>query len=372
MAPEEEREADGVGPSPWRAPRVRRVVEVAVAALVGVVLAGVGAVAGVYEPLVCAGVGVGCPPEGVRGELPVVRALSGVEVATGGAYVALGDSYSSGEGAYSEEDEKAPLNEGAAGCRRSRESYVTAIEKAYRFVGGVQFWACGGATTWSFLRGQGGRPPQVERVTSSVGLVTLTLGGNDAGFTPVLRTCFVKFAWQSDCVDQEPEVRRRIEGLGRSLYEVLAAIRSRAPQARIIVVGYPRPFPRAPGGDVAVLGPVPAFSVSVRDQQWINRMTRELDDAIGRVANGMDRLIAAFQGQGSVEFVDAFDAFEGHEVGTANPYVHGVLVEPGVPPVNRNSFHPTRDGYRRLAELVKQRIEAGPGRPLYNYRIESK
>lgn len=349
---------------------VRRAAEVVVAAGVGVGLAVAGVVTGVPDRVVCAGLEVGCPPEGDRGKLPMPRALSGVEVATGGAYVALGDSYSSGEGAYDEEAEKVPLNQGAAGCRRSRESYVTDIEKAYRFVGGVEFWACGGATTGSFLRGQGGQPPQIERVGSSVGLVTLTLGGNDAGFTPVLQTCFVKVAWSSDCVDQEPEVRRRIEGLGKNLYNVLAAIRSRAPQARIIVVGYPRPFPRVPAEDVKLLGPLPAFSVSVRDQQWINRMTRALDDEIGRVANGMDRMIEAFRGQGSVEFIDAYDAFEGHEVGTADPFVHGVLVEPGVPPVNRNSFHPTRNGYRRIAELVKQRIDAGPGRSLYNYRIE--
>lgn len=368
-----EREAGGEVSVPRRdARRARRLAEAAVAAVAGVALALAGAVAGVYEPLLCASLAVGCPPQGPRGEIPVPRAMSVVEVATGGAYVALGDSYSSGEGVYDEAAEKVPLNQGAARCRRSRESYVATVEKAYRFVGGVQFWACGGATTGSFLRGQGGQPPQLDRVVSSVSLVTLTLGGNDAGFTPVLTECFVKVSWSSGCVDQEAEVARRIERLGRALYDVLAGIRSRAPHARIIVVGYPRPFPRAPAGDVRVLGPVPAFSMSVRDQQWVNRMTRALDDEIGRVATGMDRMIAAFRGQGSVEFIDAYDAFEGHEVGTGDPFVHGVLLEPGLPPVNRNSFHPTHGGYRRMAELVNQRIAAGPGRPLHNYRIERR
>ncbi|MEV5407247.1 SGNH/GDSL hydrolase family protein [Thermopolyspora sp. NPDC052614] len=369
MVPGAKQDAEGGESSSRWGGRSRRLAEVAVAAVVGVLLAGAGVVAGVYEPLICAGFAVGCPPHGVRGEIPVPRALSGGEVATGGSYVGLGDSYSSGEGVYDEEIEKVPLNEGAARCRRSRESYVLAVAKAYRF-GDVRFWACGGATTGSFLKGQGGQPPQLDRVTSSVSLVTLTLGGNDAGFSTVLTECFVKVSWSSGCVDQEPEVRRRITGLARTLYDVLAGIRSRAPHARIIVVGYPRPFPRNPADDVAVLGPVPAFSVSVEDQRWINRMTRALDDEIGRVANGLDRMIAAFRGQGSVEYIDGYDAFEGHEVGTADPFVHGVLLEPGLPPVNRNSFHPTHGGYRRLADLVKQRIAAGPGRPMYNYRIE--
>lgn len=73
-----------------------------------------------------------------------------------------------------------------------------------------------------------------------------------------------------------------------------------------------------------------------------------------------------------MEYLDAYDAFDGHEVGTAQPYLNGLVLELGVPPVNPHSFHPNRDGYRRLGELVRQRIEQGPQRPLHNYRVETR
>ena len=342
------------------------------AAAAGALLAVGGVAAGVFEPLACAVAEVACPPGPGRGEIPALRPLNGVEAATAGRYVGLGDSYSSGEGAFDEQDEKEPLDSGATQCRRSRGSYVPTVGGAYRFAAGMEFWACGGATTGNALRGQYGQPPQVERIGPEVSLVTITMGGNDAGFTPVLKNCLARASWSAGCVEQEPEVRRRIAQLGRDLYEVLAEIHRRAPQARVIVVGYPRPFPRSPGGELRGLGPVPAATLSTEDQLWLNRMTRLLDDEIARVATGVDRLITAFRGQGSVEYIDAYDAFDGHEIGTARPYLHGLVLDFDVPPVNPHSFHPNRDGYRRLGELVRQRIEAGPGRPLHNYRVETR
>ncbi|GGM76416.1 hypothetical protein GCM10010106_23670 [Thermopolyspora flexuosa] len=357
---------------PGRGRWVRRLAAPVAAAAVGAALAVGGVPAGLYDPLACAVAEIACPPSQDNGEIPVLRPMSAAEVATAGAYVGLGDSYSSGEGAFGEQDEQAPVNPGATACRRSRESYVPQVGEAYRFPEGVEFWACGGATTRGVLRGQHGHTPQIERIGPATSLVTLTLGGNDAGFSPVLTECFTRVTWSDACVRQEPEVRRRIERLGHDLYEVIAEIRRRAPRARIIVVGYPRPFPKSPAEEVRGLGPLPAVSLTPDDQLWLNRMTKELDDQIARVANGIDRLIAAFRGQGSVEYLDAYDAFDGHEVGTAQPYLNGLVLELGVPPVNPHSFHPNRDGYRRLGELVKQRVAQGPDRPLYNYRVETR
>lgn len=359
-------------PGPGRAGWARRLAAPLAAAAIGVALAVGGLSLGLYASLACAVADLACPPGRDVGEIPVLRPMSAAEVATSGAYVGLGDSYSSGEGAFGEQDERAPVNPGATACRRSRESYVPQVGDAYRFPEGVEFWACGGATTGAVLRGQHGHTPQIERIGPATSLVTLTLGGNDAGFSPVLTECFTRVTWSDDCVRQEPEVRRRIERLGHDLYEVIAEIHRRAPRARIIVVGYPRPFPKSPTDQVRGLGPVPAVSLTVEDQLWLNRMTRELDDQIARVANGIDRLIAAFRGPGSVEYLDAYDAFDGHEVGTAQPYLNGLVLEVGVPPVNPHSFHPNRDGYRRLGELVRQRIEQGPQRPLHNYRVETR
>jgi hypothetical protein len=71
---------------------------------------------------------------------------------------------------------------------------------------------------------------------------------------------------------------------------------------------------------------------------------------------------------GGAEFVDAYSGFAGHEVGSADPYVNGLDVNLLGLRVEARSFHPTAAGYRRLAELVTQQINTGPGRRIDQYR----
>src|SRR5690606_28063243 len=120
--------------------------------------------------------------------------------------------------------------------------------------------------------GQYGQEPQINHVGPDTSLITLSIGGNDAGFAPVLTECIVKLPWSSQCVDQDAAVRRRIGELRGSLRTVLAEIRARAPEARVILLGYPRPFPAAPDRRVA--------NLSVEDQRWLNAMTRHLNDVV--------------------------------------------------------------------------------------------
>ncbi|MGW0482304.1 SGNH/GDSL hydrolase family protein [Nonomuraea sp. NPDC003214] len=314
---------------------------------------------GLHTMLGCAVLDVGCAPAEPRGRLPELTRLTPVEVALSGGYVALGDSYSSGEGVY--DGAGAPAGEGAARCHRSEGSYAPQVAGAHAFGGEAGFWACSGATAGQLLRGQHGHAPQVSRVSAGTSLVTLSIGGNDAGFAPVLTECIAKLPWSSACVDQDARVRQRIDELRPRLRQVLAEIRARAPEARVIVLGYPRPFPAAPSKTVT--------NLSAADQRWLNGVTRLLNDAVGAVAREFEQLITAFGAPGSVEYVDAYDAFDGHEVGQPRPYLNGLVVDLGELTVNARSFHPTADGYRRFAELVNERIAAGPGRPMNNFRL---
>ncbi|WP_049564061.1 SGNH/GDSL hydrolase family protein [Nonomuraea sp. SBT364] len=338
---------------------IARIVRIGVAVAIGGALALSVVPLGLHTLAGCAVLDLGCPPREPRGRLPELTRLTPVEVALSGGYVALGDSYSSGEGVY--ESEQAPAGEGAARCHRSQGSYAPQVAGAHAFGGGAGFWACSGATTGQLLRGQYGHAPQVSRVTAETTLVTLSIGGNDAGFAPVLTECIAKLPWSSACVDQDAEVRRRIEELRPRLREVLAQIRARAPRARVIVLGYPRPFPAEPSKGVT--------NLSVTDQRWLNGVTRRLNDVVGAVAREFEQLITAFGAPGSVEYVDAYDAFDGHEVGRPRPYLNGLVVDLDELTVNARSFHPTADGYRRFAGLVNERIVAGPGRPMNDFRL---
>ncbi|MCK2220868.1 SGNH/GDSL hydrolase family protein [Actinomadura sp. ATCC 31491] len=340
--------------------RRRAAARAAVAVALGVALAVACLPLGVLPKLACAVLDAGCPDGAApAGRLPERIRLTPLEAAQSGAYVGLGDSYSSGEGVYDQDTR--PVNDGADRCHRAGGSYVPVVARAYRFAGGTSFYACSGATTGQLLTGQWGQRPQIDRVGPAASLVTLSIGGNDTGFSRVLTACIAKLPWSSACVDQDAAVTGRIERLRADLLRVLRELRGRAPAARIVVLGYPRPFPQDPVASVDNLG--------VADQRWLNGVTRRLNDAVGSVVRDFDRAIAAFGGAGSAEYVDAYEAFAGHEVGRPQPYLNGLALDMDPLAVNARSYHPTGEGYRRFAELITRQIAAGPGRPLNNFRL---
>src|SRR3954469_668109 len=90
-------------------------------------------------------------------------------------YVALGDSYSSAAGVT-------PFVPGSPpACSRSLLNYPHDIAAA---TGAESFTdvTCSGARTSDFFTSQtAGQPPQLDAVTKSTKLVTMTIGGNDGG-----------------------------------------------------------------------------------------------------------------------------------------------------------------------------------------------
>lgn len=286
--------------------------------------------------------------------------LSGVTAGQAWAvrYVALGDSYSSGEGSYGVgvAADTALVNR----CRRTSQSYVHVVGEAFRFARGSAHWACSGATTRHVLKGKSGEPPQVTRVDPDTSLVTITIGGNDAGFSRVLTGCMVAVPFGGGCREQAPEVARRLAALRVSLAGVLDEITTRAPSARVLVLGYPRLFSEAAGQGLD--------NLSVGDQRWLNAEARELGRVMRETVQEADRKVVDEHGRGSVEFIDAYGGFAGHEIGSADPYVNGLNLNLMELRAEARSFHPTAAGYRRLAELVVHQVKAGPGRRLNQYR----
>lgn len=101
-------------------------------------------------------------------------------------YVSLGDSYSSGEGAP-------PFEAGTDGngdyCHRSANAYPNLIGRTLKSA--PLFYACSGATSDNLItNSQFTEIPQLsEPGTRTADLFTLTIGGNDANFMPVLKSC---------------------------------------------------------------------------------------------------------------------------------------------------------------------------------------
>jgi lysophospholipase L1-like esterase len=308
----------------------------------------------------CEVFGSGCPKP-VRAakadpvSTPQRRALTPVEAATQGTYVALGDSYSSGVGAEATVADHNPLS----GCQRTSKAYYHQVAKSFRFKS-TAFWACAGATTRTVLSGKSGEPSQLNRIDGHTSLVTISVGGNDVGFSKIMAGCVIKLPWSRGCAEQGQDVAYRMAELRRSLPDLVSKVVAKAPRARIIVMGYPRPFSEVDGsgGD----------NISVADQQWLNARARDLNELIRQTVAEADRRVAATGGAGSVEFADAYSTFAGHEVGSGDPFMNGLGVDVSALAAEPRSFHPTARGHEALASLFVKQITRGPGRPLNQYR----
>ncbi|MDE9364829.1 SGNH/GDSL hydrolase family protein [Luteipulveratus sp. YIM 133132] len=233
-------------------------------------------------------------------------------------YVALGDSYAAGAGA----GDPGPDNP----CLRSRGAYPVQVAAALGVDLAMQ--ACQGATVADVVAGQLG--PLAPGVT----LVTVTAGGNDLGFAHVLTEC-AKPAWMGDSdpvIDAALTVLR--EDVPRRLVDLYGRVRRAAPDARLVVAGYPRLFA---GEDCNLLT---FFSD--------HEMTR-LNDAADELAG----VIGAAAEQAGAEFVDVRTVFEGHAVCQKPEWIRGVSHPIEV------SFHPTTPGHDAYARLVLERL----GRP---------
>ena len=243
-----------------------------------------------------------------------VTAGAGAAAAGRGAYVALGDSYSSGVGAGS-------YLRDAGACLRSRRAYPYGLSRPV-----TSFRACGGARTADVLNGQLAPFPDDTR------LVTITIGGNDAGFADVLERCLLAApAACSRRVDAaERFVRRELPARLRRVY---TAIRERAPDAAVLVAGYPRLFAARPW-----CGPV--GMIDEREQHRLNEG-----------ANLLARTIAAEAGRHrGVRFVDVREAFEGGGICATSPRILGVT-RPAFA-----SFHPTARGQETYARAIRRRL----------------
>lgn len=132
---------------------------------------------------------------------------SSARTTVGATYVALGDSYSSGEGLPGARPDEWLNTEGVPtskvdGCDRSPYSFPVLVAKAEGDTASFSFVACSGVATGStddvssftkggsLLAGANGEPSQLDALSATrTKIVSLTIGGNDLGFSKVLAAC---------------------------------------------------------------------------------------------------------------------------------------------------------------------------------------
>ncbi|MGW3207175.1 SGNH/GDSL hydrolase family protein [Streptomyces sp. NPDC001135] len=223
--------------------------------------------------------------------------------ATGG-YVALGDSYSSGVGAGS-------YISSSGNCDRSTKAYPYLWNAAHS-PSSFAFNACSGATTDDVLANQLGS------LNSSTSLVSLTIGGNDAGFSDVMTTCVIQS--DSACLDRINTAKAYVDStLPGKLDTVYNAISAKAPNARVVVLSYPRFY---------LLGQT-CLGLSDTKRSAINGAADYIDAAIQKRAQAH-----------AFVFGDIRTAFSSHEICSGDSWLHSVnWLDIG------ESYHPTAAGH---------------------------
>ncbi|MFJ9864804.1 SGNH/GDSL hydrolase family protein [Streptomyces sp. NPDC101165] len=224
-------------------------------------------------------------------------------VAANGGYVALGDSYSSGVGAGS-------YISSSGSCDRSTKAYPYLWNAAHS-PSSFAFNACSGAKTDDVLANQLGS------LNSSTALVSITIGGNDAGFADVMTTCVLQS--DSSCLSRINTAKAYVDStLPGKLDAVYDAISAKAPSARVVVIGYPRFYK---------LGQT-CLGLSETKRSAINSAADYIDAAIQKRALDHDFV-----------FGDVRTTFTGHEICSGDSWLHSVnWLSIG------ESYHPTAAG----------------------------
>lgn len=226
----------------------------------------------------------------------------------GATYVALGDSYAAGIGSGTPGDR----------CRRVG-GYPPILARALGV--DLAYQACHGATVEDVRR------VQLGALGPDTRLVTLTVGGNDAGFTDVLLAA-AKPRALVDGVRVIEEARRRTRlSLPMALLRLLRDARRLAPTARIVVTGYPH-----------LLG--------ARDCRWYTFFSpAELAALRAGTDDLVDLVLDAARRSGALT-VDVRGVFADHHACAPEPWIHD-LTWPFT-----DSFHPTPHGHAVYAGAV--------------------
>ena len=164
-------------------------------------------------------------------------------------YTALGDSYTAGP--------LIPLPLPPFGCLKSSSNYPRLAQLRLRYAE-FRDASCSGAETEDMTQPQnvtpGPNPPQFDALSADTELVTITIGGNDIGFTSIAEDCVSPSPFGSPCRDQyvqggQDEVSRRIAETAPKVAAVIQGIHERSPAARVLVLNYSAILPHT--GDAA-------------------------------------------------------------------------------------------------------------------------
>jgi lysophospholipase L1-like esterase len=276
---------------------------------------------------------VGCspseppPPETPSPTPTLSSSPSPVAPSTGPTYVALGDSFTAGGLIGS-------IQQRGFRCGRSTQNYPSIVATTLGLP--LTDVSCGGAGSADVLGGSRGLPAQIDAVTPRTRVVTVSIGGNDFNlYAKLIRICSLlsgpKEATGSPCRDRlDREITPAIPSIGTRVGDVLGKVRAKAPDATVLLVGYPRLMPTSGSCRDAPYSPA--------DVAWVASLESQLASAMRSAARQRD-----------VAFVPMHSMSKGHDVCQGHDaWVNGLHPATG----DGLLLHPNAAGQRAIGRAV--------------------
>ncbi len=264
----------------------------------------------------------------LRYPVRVTAALAVVAVALdrfSGAYVALGDSYTSGPGIPGQVP-------GSLLCFRSDHNYPSLLARAINPASFTDV-SCAGALTPNMTNAQGLAAPQFNALGPADRLVSVGIGGNDVGFASIAVTCLALALLDRDGAPcrahytsgGSDQIAAAIAQTAPKIAAVLRGIHQRAPHARVLLVGYPDIVP-ASASDCA---PGVNDPLAAGDIPWVNGEEKALN-----------RMLAAQAAANGATYVNTYRSSIGHDACQApgTRWIEGIVNVQNAFPIHPNAL----------------------------------
>lgn len=270
---------------------------------------------------------------------PAPLPARGVGEPTGGAtpviqYVAMGDSYTAAP--------LVPPTDTSTICLRSERNYPALVTEG---LPGARLTdvSCSGATTLNVTTLQesqtGAVPPQLRALRAGTDLVTIGLGGNDEALFGTMLVRCTQLARQqpqgTPCADElEDGVDGTLDRTRENLAEVVAQVRERAPDAQVLLVGYPQIVPES--------GTCADLPLAAGDYPFVRTVNERLTRAVALAAEDAD-----------ADYVDVWTPSEGHDICGAEPWINGRVTKV----TTALAYHPLAVEQQAVADLVLELVD---------------
>jgi lysophospholipase L1-like esterase len=252
-------------------------------------------------------------------------------------YVSLGDSYVAGP--------LIPIPVLPLGCLKSSNNYPRLAQSRIGLP--LRDPSCSGARTTHMSGSQGitggSNPPQFNSLAADTRVVSLTIGGNDIGFSEIAQSCITANPFGQPCrnryiVNGRDTVSDRINATSPLVDAVLDGIRARSPGARVFVVNYPALFPETGSGCF------PQMPIAWNDVSYLRAKQQQLN-----------AMIASQAAANGARLVNWYAAGIGHDAcrGSSTRWV-----EPLIPDNIAASLHPNQRGMQGAADALAAAVKS--------------